>query len=209
MSFKPVSQIKYDKLNKELTDKLPLYKEEYKNIAFSTEPANKERAEEYIQKLYNQKNKGTLKFTWCKSPKEAMTKVSIKNFKTSDPSPQQINEMVNKIHYGSMDAFWISTFSFIAYEMGHKIDDSIDYCNEIIKDAWCYWVFDDSVDGIPECIISEKPNKIHVKDNVLHNTEGQAIEWEDSTGICLMDGKAYASLLEAAIGEKFQERKDD
>lgn len=80
---------------------------------------------------------------------------------------------------GSQSLFWISFYKFAEY-IGVKYDSDsqhkLNVINQISTQCEWWWPFE----GI--CIASQRPLKTHWEDDMLHNPNGKAVEYEDGFG---------------------------
>ena len=185
---------KIDKLTPEQEAKIPEYLDRFLKIGLSTEPCNRAEAEAAIAESYKFMNlKPPSRFIWCDSPFEGVKIAAQLAHDREEVTKEEISDQISKASFGSLAAYWVGFYSFVANELPVKHDNLINVVERIIKNTGVYWTFEDAV------VISEKPKTIHLKDEKLHNTEGMALEYRDGTGVYSVDGVRQRSLLDLAI----------
>jgi len=178
-----------DKLTDAQKAKIPEYVEQYKRIGLSTEPCNRALAEKAVGDSYEYLKLKRPTFMWCDSP-QAGAKLAAQLAKGSDEvSDEEIQAQKQLASFGSFEAYWVAFYAFIAEQLPVEKDNLIDIVKEIVQNAGVYWTFEDVV------VMTEKPVKIHMRDDKLHNPNGLAIEYKDGTGVFYLDGVRYPSLL--------------
>jgi len=193
-----------EKITKEQEAKIPEYLKKYLQIGLSTVPCDKKRAEKSITRYYKYKDKEAPEFIWADSPEKGAILAAMLTKSNKDVNSEEVKQQITKASYGSFEAYWVSTYAFIADELPVKKDELVDIAKEIIANCGVYWTFDDVV------VMTEKPVEIHFNENKkLHNTEGLALVYKDGTGIFAIDGKRYKSLLDMTINAEMTNKTMD
>lgn len=186
--------------------KIPGYLEKFLSIGLSTAPQNRAKAEDAIRASYVYFNKTNPddystnpEFVWAPNP--IAGSILAAQFAKGDMKVTQdeVREQAQYASYGSFEAYWVSTYSFIAHELPVKKDELIDITEEIIKECGVYWTFYDLV------ICTPKPTKIHMVDKKLHNPDGLALAYEDGNGLYAIDGVRKSSLMAAMLSSLHKE----
>ena len=187
---------KIDSLTPEQEAKIPEYYKKYLAIGLSTTPTNKARAEKALKDSYAYDNMAEPEIRWVESPFKGAVMAAQEAKGSMDVTQEEIRDQASKASYGQFEAYWVSTTSFVAYELPVERDHLIDIVNAIIEEVNVYWTFEDLI------IACEKPVAIHFKDEKLHNENGLALEYKDGTGVCAIEGVRYPSLLEMEIAKQ-------
>lgn len=186
-----------DKLTPAQEAIIPVYLEEYRKIALSTELCDRTKAEAAITDAYRYLGHKDPQFIWVDSPFEGARKAAQIAKGSEDVSPKECAEQAKEATYGSFEAYWVSFYAFIAEQLPvEKKDNLIDIVKEIVKNCGTYWTFENTV------VISEKPSEIHLNaEGQLHNTDGMAIKFRDGKGAYLINGVRYKSLMDYTINK--------
>jgi hypothetical protein len=206
-----------DKLTPEQEAKLPEYEKKYLDIGLSTDPCDRQKAEAAIAKVYEyMKLPMFTRVIWAESPFEGVRiAASLANGKPTkelqkvapdivgslpleELTEDEIKGQADTASYGSLDAYWVAFYSFIAYELPVEKDPLVDIVNELILDCGMYWTFDEIV------VLTEKPKAIHLKDKKLHNESGMAIEYRDGNGLYAYEGEIKKSLMDIVLANKYE-----
>ena len=183
-----------EKITKEQKAKIPEYLDQYLKIGLSTDPCNKAKAEKAVADSYKYQKKEVPRFVWMDSPEKGAILAAMLAKGNRDVTMEEIKQQVSKASYGSFEAYWVSTYAFIAEQLPVNKDELIDIAKEIVMNCGVYWTFEDVV------ILTEKPVAIHFdKDKKLHSSDGLALEYRDGSGVFAINGKRYASLLDMTI----------
>lgn len=189
-----------ESLTKEQEALIPIYRERYLQIGLSTTPTNRTKAEDAITRSYKYLKLAPPRFIWADSPFAGIKIAAQLANGVENPTKEQISEQAGKASYGSFESYWVSTYAFIAEVLPVKKDELIDIVKDIVMDCGVYWTFEDVV------VVTEKPTNISMVDKKLHNTERKALEYKDSTGLWVINGQVYPSLLEARLAEKLGDK---
>lgn len=192
-----------NELTPEQEAKIPEYRERFLKIGLSTEPTDKAKAEEAIRRSYAYLHKTDQKmcvpnpqFVWADSPKLG-AKLAAQYAKGSeDVTPEEIKEQADMASYGSFEAYWVSTYSFIANELDVEKDELTDIVTEIVQHCGVYWTFEDVV------VVTPKPSKIVMDGEKLSCTTGPALEYANGEGIYAYKGDRKGSLMEVVMAAR-------
>ena len=180
------------KMIKELTksqeEKLHIYKNEAINIGLSTNRINVERATKAIQALTQTSGQ---KVSIYQSPMEVITTYKTRSDATR---PTYSNAHLSEDYIG-----WVTHYSFFTNECG--IEDPNGYISrykDVLRECHWYWVSSE------EIFLVERPIKLELKSTgtllvdkatgqtrnlqVLHSTEGKAVEYADGFGMYALGG---------------------
>lgn len=194
---------KITSLTQEQIDAIPVHRDEWIGHGLSTEPANREAAEEGINNAYRLADLSPPEhIIWRDSPLEGAKTAQVllgveegTKFKTTADleeflSTQEVDSSGNRnavfgAVYGQHDAPRLGFLEFFIKYCGlddpefHKIDGLI----QVAKNAGWWWPFQDI------CVISERPFSISRNNqNELHKEDGPAIEYPDGWGIYAWNG---------------------
>jgi hypothetical protein len=182
-------------LTKEQEGKIQVYIDKYLKIGMSTEQSSKEDAENAIIRSYEYMNRPIPEIIWASSPLEG-AKVALRLLiGDREPTEGDILNVLSAASYGSFEAYWVSFYSFIFFELEvEKKDELIDIVNDIVKHCGVYWTFEDTV------VLTPKPIKIFVnEEGALNNSEGLALEYPDGWGIYAINGEIQKSLSDVIL----------
>jgi len=201
------SDVKLTTAQKKIADE---YKNRYYQIAINTDPCDRAKAEDALTKAYRliQKRKeygetelvsvsDKPEFLWVDSPFAG----AIEAAKTARPNltvgtsefEEEVKNQASQASFGSFESYWISFYDFINTEIKKENSDVVEIVREIAKNCGVYWTFDKKI------IISEKPVKISLKNDKLHDDEDLALKFKDGSGIYCVDGVRKRSLVETTI----------
>lgn len=177
-----------DKLTKAQEQKLHTYKNEAIELGLSMERINVERATKAIQALT--KTSGQ-KVSIYPSPMAVITKYKSR--------PEATRPTYSNSFLAEDNAAWLAHYSFFTNECG--IEDPDGYLarvKEVLRECHWYWVSSD------EIFLVERPIKMELKTTgtllkddatgetrnlqILHSTEGKAIDYADGFGIYALGG---------------------
>lgn len=197
-----------DKLTDKQRAKIPDYVDRFLKIGLSTEPTDKIKAEaavrlsyEYFHKL-NNSCVAAPEFIWAESPMKGAILAAQHAKGDVNVTTPEVQEQANKASYGSFEAFWVSTYAFIAGELAVKKDELTDIAISIVTECGVYWNFEDLV------IMTPKPTEIHMKDKRLHNEKGPALLYPNGDGVYAIDGSVKGSLMEVILAARVEQGTD-
>ena len=162
---------------RQLTDqdraKFPEYKEKWLKVGLCTDPADRDKAEYWARKAYEEVNLTPPdKVVWVDSPKAAV------NYCKQEGIPD-----TSAMLYGNHEASWMGFYEFFLKEWG------IDKCKRLIPlmelSKVCGWwsPYDKLM------LMQERPLHIHRNtENRLHKDMGMAVEYRDGWGIYRLNG---------------------
>jgi len=190
-----------DKLTSAQEAKIPEYLERFRAIGLSTEATNKEKAEAALTKAYEYLHKSNSdvgvipnpRFMWAGSPMRGAVLAAQALKGDLNVTDKEIQSQASAASYGSFEAYWVSTYSYIANELPVESDGLVQIVEEIVKECGVYWTFKDLV------IVTPKPSEIHMHDEKLHNHKGPAILYPNGDAIYAIDGVIKNSLMEAVL----------
>lgn len=168
-----------ESLSAEQLAAMPNYVEKWVKIGLDTSRANRKAAEEAAVAAY--KVAGVTPpttFLWAQSPIDAI-KVTRDNFDASHKTDQ---DLLNEMTYGSMDAGWLSFYDYFREQCG------IEACNDLVplmnlaKDCGFWSAYENVI------VFQEKPIKISMVSELLHNEKGPAIEYADGFKVYSLRG---------------------
>lgn len=197
-----------DKLTPEQEAKIPEYLEKYKKIGLSTGPTDKGKAEAAVRRAYEYMHKkdGSCvpnpEFIWEGSPRAGQRLAAQYAKGDENVTTEEIQAQASMASYGSFEAYWVSTYDFIAKELPVEKDELCDIVVEIVETCGVYWSFEDLV------IMTPKPLEIHLKGDKLHNDSGSAMSYPDGNCVYAIDGEIKASLMEIAIAKRVSEEEE-
>lgn len=190
-------------LTKEQQEKIPEYLERFKKIGLSTDATDKQKAEAAVRRAYgylNKENKShdpnNLEFVWADSPMKGAI-LAAQNAKGDvNVTAAEVQAQASLASYGSFEAYWASTYIFIAEQLDVTKDELADIVLDVITHCGVYWTFDDLV------VMTPKPTTIQMKDQKLHCTDGPALLYPNGDGIYAVDGVRKNSLMEVVISAR-------
>lgn len=191
-----------DKLTPEQEAKIPEYLAKFKAIGLSTRPTDKAKAEAAVRKAYEYMHKkdgscvANPEFVWAGSPRAGQKLAAQYAKGDENVTAEEIQAQASMASYGSFEAYWVSTYSFIANELPVDKDELCAIVEEIVEECGVYWSFEDLV------VMTPKPTVINMKDDKLHCEDGPAMSYENGDGIFAINGEIKGSLMEIAIAAR-------
>lgn len=196
-----------DQLTPEQQAKIPEYVERFNKMSLSCGQTDRAAAEAAIKRLYAYMNKVESRYSpnpeieWADGV-FAGAKLSAQHAKGDvNVTPEEIHAQADSASFGSFEAYWVSTYSFIANEMNVKKDELIDIVEEIVTHCGVFWTFEDLV------VMTPKPEVISVVDGKISNTQGPAIKWPNGEAIYAFNGDHKSNLMEVALAQRASETK--
>lgn len=184
-----------DKLTPEQEALIPVYRDRYLAIGLSTEPCDRVRAEAALKASYKYQKMVEPTIIWVDSPFAGSVMAAKLANGTESPTEEMIKAQAEQASYGSIEAYWVSFYAYIAEVLPVEKDELIDIVKEIVLNCGVYWTFDDTI------IVSEKPTKVAMVDGKLHCDDGYAVAFKDGSGFYAINGQDYESLAEAMIAK--------
>jgi len=171
-------------LTPEQEAKIPEYFKKFESIGLSVTPCDRVKAEKALTDAQEFLGLPVPKFIWTDSPEVAITVAAMAKKGSKNITQSDIVDQVGAASYGSFEAYWVSTYSYIANELPVQHDGKlIKIVEDIVNNTGVYFTFEGLI------IVSEKPIKISMNaDKVLHNETGFALEYKDNTGIYALNG---------------------
>lgn len=149
--------------------------QEWISHGLSTQPANREMAEDAIARIYSQsKLKVPIDLFWVASPYDgcivAARLVAGKDpLGSYTPPPEKIREQLNTCIYGQHEASWLAFYNAFQRLGVEGLDEIIPY-QDLGKACGWVWPFDRAV------VLCERPQAIHFDENHdLHNETGPSV----------------------------------
>lgn len=201
MSSKTISM-----LTPEQEAKIPEYREKFRDIGLSTKPTDKAKAEaailrsyQYLHKKDPQNWSNAPGFVWADSPFKGAKLAA--QFAKGDENVtiDEIRAQADNASFGSFDAYWVSTYSYIANELPVEVDDLHEIVTDIVKECGVYWTFEDLV------VMTPKPSQISMENDKLHSTHGMALQYPNGDGIYVYKGDRKGSLMEVIMAARNEE----
>lgn len=187
------------RLTPEQQEKIPAYIDAGIQVACSTTPCDRAKAEECMKAAYAFMKAAEPQFVWADSPTAGIRKAAELVAGTQNVTPADIEEAARNLSYGSFEAYWVYYYKFIKHELPTKPDPIVDVVLALANHVGSYIALD------KYCILNEKPVAIHLVDHKLHNPNGLALEYKDGTGIFALDGVRFKSMLDMAISKEANE----
>lgn len=193
-----------ESLTKEQEAQIPVYRERFREIGMSTEATDKSKAEaairasyEYFHKL-NNSCVANPEIVWAGGPIEGAKLAAQYAKGDENVTPSEIQAQASQASYGSFEAYWVSTYAFIAEQLPVDKDPLVDIAIDIVKNCGVYWTFEDLV------VVTPKPISIVMVDGKLHNTEGPAIAYPNGDCLYAFNGEIKSSLMEIALANRVE-----
>jgi len=168
-------------LTAEQKAKMPEYVDKWVKIGLSTEPADRPKAEEIMDRIYAVAKFDPPKKIWVDSPFAAIDKLR----------EMGITPDIDNFCFGANDAGWLSFYSFVKNEL--KIEGIEDIVPLLEFAEVCGWYY--PMDEL--CILCERPSEIHIEDGKVHCENGPAILFRDGHSLYYLNGvKVSKELVE-------------
>lgn len=196
-----------EKLTQEQLDAIPGHRDEWINIGLSTEPANREVAEEGVREAYRIADlEPPSHYLWFDSPfaggraahvlfnlgDDELSKIEnlreYINEKVQDKGPAYLSGAI----YGQHSASWLSYYSFLYQHCGVDEWRQVSGLEKVARNSGWWWPFEDAV------ILTERPNVLKRDGQFrLHCEEGPALTYPDGFSLYQWHGTPVpASLIE-------------
>jgi len=190
-----------DKLTPAQEAKIPEYLERYRAIGLSTEPTDKAAAEAAVRKSYeylskSQEISANPEFVWAESPHQGAVIAAQLAKGDKNVTDEEVQDQADKASYGSFEAYWVSVYAFIGEQLPVEKNELLDIVVDIVKHCGVYWTFSDIV------VMTPKPTAIHMKDGLLHNETGLALEYPNKDGLYEFAGERKGSLMEVSMAAR-------
>lgn len=173
--------------------KIPAYLEEYRQIGISTEVTNRDLAEKSILASYEYLKLEKPMILWADDPIQGAKMAQ-------EYSSEPMTDPASFASCGSFEAYWVSTYAFVAEVLEIKKDNLIDIVKDIVKNCGVHWTFEGLV------ILTPKPIELHFNsEGSLHNETGLAIKYPSGFGWYSLNGNKYNSLAELTIANRYKD----
>jgi hypothetical protein len=180
---------KLDKLTPEQEAMKSIVRDEWIAHGLSTEPADRELAEEGIRESYTLVGlKEPEQIVWYLSPNEARMRAAMwVNQGTLEGDPgkvtnEQLREQLNRSLWGQHDAGWLAWCDFWE-RIGFDFAAQSAGLRKVGKSAHWWWAMEDIA------IISDRPCELYRDDNGrMHNDSGMSIKYRDGWGFYVWHG---------------------
>lgn len=162
-------------LTPEQEKQLPVYKDKYIKLGLSTEPVNKDQAEEICSRIYTELMQlPKPKVMVVDSPKAAW---------------DTVRKNTDEKHF---------TWPYLCGQFDASIFSFYDYCHEVLGvqyselekyKLWASTIHLGPVWTMDEmAVVSDKPKHIHMLNGVLHKDEAPAVEYKDGFCVYALNG---------------------
>ncbi len=185
-----------DSLTPEQEALIPAYLAEYLAIGVSTEPTDKAKAEAAILASYEYLKLEKPIIVWAKDPFEGQILAAQYAKGDENVTQEEVQAQADKASFGSFEAYWVSTYAFIAEVLPVEKDNLIDIVKDIVKNCGVYWTFEGLV------VVTPKPCKIVMENEKLSCTTGPALAYESGLSFYFYDGEPKGSLAEVMLAGK-------
>lgn len=198
-----------DKLTPAQEAKIPEYRERFLKMGLDTKPANRPEAEKAIKDYYKLLKLAEPRIIWEQSPM-AGARLAAKALKYTKGktdfveselraigvTTEEVRDQAYKASYGSLEAYYVSFYSFVANELDVDKDPIVPIAERLCEHSGTYWIFE----GL--AIMTEKPCEIHYEGDKLHCLTGPAIAFPDGEGVFCVNNEVKADLMEIALEAK-------
>ena len=161
---------------------MPVYAQKWIDIGLSTEPANREVAEEGLRKAYEAANLEQPKeVIWFDSPMAAKRYIRDNNLPSGSAC------------YGQHDAGWFAYYDFFTqFDELVEIIKPLEGQMQVAQNAGWWWPYDEAV------LICERMSELHLDEQGrLHNEEGPAVAFPDGEAVYAVNGvRVPADIIE-------------
>lgn len=174
-----------EKLTPQQEKDLIAWREEWFKVGMDTSPADRERAQEAVFKMYKRVGMENPESVWCQSPKDALEKIKLNG---GDPS-----EALNSCFYGQQECYF-EAFYLFCEKIGVKYkeeDAKLLRVWEKISRSCNWWIpYDDF------CFFVEKPEIVSMNSNMrIHSETGPAVKYRDGFSIYAINGVIVPSFV--------------
>lgn len=191
-----------NELTPEQEAQIPIYRDTYRAIGLSTAPTDRTKAENAVLRSYAYFHKlnglcsPTPEIIWCGGPFEGMILAAKYAAGSATVTNEMVQAQAQQASFGSFDAYWVSTYAYIAEQLPVDKDELIDIAIDIVKECGIYFTFFDLV------IMTSKPTEIHMNGDNLHNETGPAIAYPNGDKVYAINGEPKNSLMEVVTAAR-------
>jgi hypothetical protein len=191
-----------ESLTPEQEAKIPEYEKRFLEIGLSTAPTDKTAAENAVRNMYKYLGKTNTEFSnvpdfiWAESPFQGATLAAKLAKGSEDVTLQEVRDQAELANYGSFEAYWVSTYAYIAEVLPVQKDELTSIAVDIVTNCGVFWMFEKVV------VMTPKPSVIQMKENNLHCEDGPALAWGNGDGIYAINGVCKNSLMEVVMESK-------
>jgi hypothetical protein len=178
------------------------YRKKFTEIGTSTRPTNRVRAEAAIRALYDhEKVAFPTNVFWGQGPIEGAKLVC--QAKGLPVTQENIRLQAEKAEFGSFQAYWVSTYSYIANEQEKdKNYPIIKIGEDICEELGVYWCYPDFT------VLTEKPRVLVTNaEGRLHNETGPSLVYPNGEKFFHLDG--VNMLNEVNLALEVKKRKNE
>lgn len=164
-------------LTPEQEARLAVKRDEWIAIGLSTEPTDREAAEEGMRMAYRAAGlEPPTTIYWEPSPLAGARKAAALLNETDKPTSEQVRNSLSAACYGQHDAGWLAFYD-VWTEFLEMKDDPLAGLKQVAKSASWWWPMDEAV------VMTDRPVRLSLDRNGrLHNETGPAFEYAD--GFC-------------------------
>lgn len=164
-------------LTTEQQERLAVYRDKWIKIGLSTEPSNRPAAEEAVKRAYEVAGlTPPTEFIWVRSPKEAV------NYLSSRFPDQDKKNFINTMCYGNQDASLLSFYDYFLEVCDVQEAAALKPLIDLAQHCGWWSPYSDFA------VLQEKPTKISMVSERLHNEKGPAIEYADGFKVYSLRG---------------------
>lgn len=175
---------------------IPKYLEEYRKVGTSTEATDRVLAERAILASYEYLKLEKPMILWADDPIQGAKMAQ-------EYSSEPMSDPASFASCGSFEAYWVSTYAFVAEVLEIKKDNLIDIVKDIVKNCGIHWTFE----GL--AILTPKPSELHFNnEGGLHNETNLAIKYPSGFGWYSLNGHRHGSLAELSIANRYKNEKE-
>lgn len=186
-----------------------VYEKQYRDIQMSVDPTDKAKAENAVRRSYayiaqtQSDISPNPEFIWADSPMKG-ARLAAETLKGSkNITTEELQAQAEQASYGSFEAYWVSVYAFIGYELPVEKDELLDIVVDIVKHCGAYWTFNNLV------IMTPKPSKIEVLDGKLHSINGPALQYSNGDAIYAYKGERKSSLMEVVMTARAEDNNNE
>ena len=171
-----------------------IFREEWRKIGLSTEPANFPESEVAITRMYEFIGLPKPTFIHCKSPLDAQYHIAYQRTVEQNEGTGKVAvfgsdenlEYCGTEFWGQMDAYWIAFYEFaekyLDVDYGSENSEKLSLWSTLAKNCSWFWCFEKF------CFISDRPEILKFSNNRMHSEDGPAIRYRDGYEIYFWNG---------------------
>lgn len=187
------------------------YRQRFLSLVKNTDKSKKEKANLAFEALFKLQKMPKPTIYWFDNLLEARHKAAQLQYTIPIgstpivPTREQLRSQADSMAYGNLESYWVIYYQFLADHVNKTRDEALNHLVSIVEECGPFWLFKEGA-----VVVCEKASVFEVNDKwEPHNESGPCIQFPGGDSIYAINGKHYASLLEAKLAAKLGANEDD